>query len=294
MLWIPITALAATLQVARNALQRGLLADAGAWGATLVRFLFGLPFALIFAVMATVLTSGEAAHISLWFFVFCAIGGLAQILATAAVLVSMQRSSFALGTAFQQSGIPIAAVIGLAFGDQLHPLAWAGLVLATVGLFVLAWPRQGPSIPRDWTPAILGTTAGALFALSSNCYRQASHILDQQHPAFAAMWTVVAVQAIQSVMLGGWLLARDRRALAAVMRGWRQSIPAGFFGGAASALWFTAFAMAPAGPVRAVGVVEMPVAALAGNRLFKERLHLWQWLWGAATAAGVALAALAG
>ena len=43
MLWIFLTAAAAPLQVARNALQRGLVGDAGPWGATLVRFLFGLP-----------------------------------------------------------------------------------------------------------------------------------------------------------------------------------------------------------------------------------------------------------
>jgi hypothetical protein len=40
MLWIILTAAAAPLQVARNALQRGLVGDAGPWGATLVRFLF--------------------------------------------------------------------------------------------------------------------------------------------------------------------------------------------------------------------------------------------------------------
>ena len=36
MLWILLTAAAAPLQVARNALQRGLVGDAGPWGATLV------------------------------------------------------------------------------------------------------------------------------------------------------------------------------------------------------------------------------------------------------------------
>ena len=40
------------LQVARNTLQRGLLTGAGPWGATLVRFLFGLPFSLAFALAA--------------------------------------------------------------------------------------------------------------------------------------------------------------------------------------------------------------------------------------------------
>jgi drug/metabolite transporter (DMT)-like permease len=51
--------------------------------------------------------------------------------------------------------------------------------------------------------------------------------------------------------------------------------------------------MAPAGLVRAVGVVEMPIAALAGKRLFAERISGRQWLFGGATAVGVLLAALA-
>ncbi len=293
MIWIPITIAAATLQVARNALQRGLLAEAGPWGATLVRFLFGLPFAIAFAVVAAALTPGIAPRFTALFFVFCALGGLFQVLATAAVLVSMQRSTFALGTAFQQSGIPMAAIIGLAFGDRLHPVAWVGLALATLGLFVLAWPRQGPSIPRDWTPAALGGLAGILFAASSNLYRQAALGYDPLHPAFAGLSTLVAVQAFQTLGLTAWLALRDRGALRAVARGWRASISAGFFGAAASGLWFTAFAMTAAGPVRAVGVAEMPIAALAGNRLFKERLHLWQWLAGGLTALGVVMAALA-
>ena len=50
-----LAAAAAPLQVARNAMQRGLVGDAGPWGATLVRFLFGLAVlnSAIFAVMWT-------------------------------------------------------------------------------------------------------------------------------------------------------------------------------------------------------------------------------------------------
>jgi hypothetical protein len=75
MLWIPITVLATGLQVGRNALQRGLLADAGPWGASLVRFLFGLPFSLLFVAVAWWVTPGVRPHFSLDFFLACAIGG---------------------------------------------------------------------------------------------------------------------------------------------------------------------------------------------------------------------------
>ena len=40
-LWVPATIAASAFQVGRNALQRGVMASSGPWGATLVRFLFG-------------------------------------------------------------------------------------------------------------------------------------------------------------------------------------------------------------------------------------------------------------
>ncbi|HEY2179033.1 MAG TPA: EamA/RhaT family transporter [Caulobacteraceae bacterium] len=287
-MWIPVTMGAASLQVARNALQRGLLAGAGPWGATLVRFLFGLPFSATFMVAALWLTPGAHPVFASRFWLACVIGGWAQILGTAAMLVSMRRSSFALGTVFQQSGIPLAAVFGAIFGDALSPARWLGLALAAAALGVLGWPRGR----ADWTAAPLGLAAGAGFALASNAYRQCALALDPTHPVAAAQITLFAVQAMQSAALVTWLLFKDPAALAAAVRPWRSSLAAGFFGAAASGLWFTAFALAPAGPVRAVGVVEAPIAALAGRRLFAERMAPWQWLAALAAVAGVGLAAL--
>ena len=291
MLWIPITIGAASLQVARNALQRGLLTGAGPWGATLVRFLFGLPFSLAFAVVAALITGRFSLSFGPWFWIACAVGGATQIAATAAMLVSMRRSSFALGTVFQQSSIPLAALVGLVFGEQLRPLAWAGLAAVTAGLMTLAWPRRLEG-PRDWSAALLGLVAGSGFAISSNAFRQAALLLDAHHPPLAALTCVFVVQAMQSAALVTWLALTDRRALWVALSSGRSSLGAGFFGAAASGLWFTAFALSPAGPVRAVGVVEMPIAALAGRRLFAERLATWQWVAAGLAGVGVALAAL--
>jgi hypothetical protein len=45
---IPATLAAAAAQTARNAMQRHLVESLGTVGATQVRFLYGLPFALMF------------------------------------------------------------------------------------------------------------------------------------------------------------------------------------------------------------------------------------------------------
>ena len=108
----------------------------------------------------------------------------------------------------------------------------------------------------------------------------------------AAVLTTSTTQAMQTAALVLWLLARDPAALFAVLRAWRQSLSAGFFGAAASALWLMALGLAPAGQVRAVGVVEMPIAAAAGRKLFAERLSWKQLLLGGLVALGVVFAAL--
>ncbi|MDR7231832.1 drug/metabolite transporter (DMT)-like permease [Caulobacter sp. BE264] len=291
MIWIPITISAAALQVARNAAQRSIMGDAGPWGATLVRFLFGLPFATLFAAIAWLVTPGATAHPTVHFWMACAAGAGLQIAATAALLTAMQRSTFALGTAMQQSGLPFALVWGvLFFGDHVGVVTWAGGLIASVGLAILTWPRGEVTLRKGAVLAGLGS--GAIFALSANCFRQASLAFDPAHPAASAFVTVMVVQAIQTVALTSYLAWRDRAALGAVIAAWRQSLGAGFCGAAASGLWFTAMALSPVGPVRAVGVIEMPIAAIAGRRLFKERLTALQVVAGAITAVGVVMAAL--
>ncbi|MGE5201931.1 MAG: EamA family transporter, partial [Acidobacteriota bacterium] len=83
---------------------------------------------------------------------------------------------------------------------------------------------------------------------------------------------LVYAQALQTVLLGGWLLLRDRKIFASVLREWRASGVAGFMGAAASAGWFTAMAMEPVANVRTLGLVELLFSYAVSLRLFKERL----------------------
>lgn len=291
MLWIALTIAAAPLQVARNALQRGLMAEAGPWGATLVRFLFGLPFALaIFAVVA-VLTPEASPTVTPGFWIAVSAGGLGQIAQTALLLVAMRRSGFAVATFTQQASLPSAAIIGLVvLGDGLSAQAWIGVGVTTLGVAVISWPGEITRLARSGL--VLGVASGVVMAVVLNAYRQAGLALEPQHPVYAAVATLCVAQALQSLGLVCWLAVQRPQALRAVLLGWRSSWGAGFCGAAASACWFAALALAPAGQVRAVGVLELPIAAAAGRRLFQETLSLRQILAGSATALGVILTAL--
>ena len=292
MLWIPITIAAAGFQVARNALQRGLMGDAGPWGATLVRFLFGLPFSIAIWALVAALSPGARPSFSFGFWLAVSTGALSQLLASASLLVAMRRAGFAIGTALQQSSLPLSAVIGLAvFHDNLRPLAWVGVAITTFGLAVLTWPK-GATGPQPLTGALFGLISGLCFGFSLNAFRHAELALEPHRHILAAVTSVTVAQALQSFALTVVLAWRRPQALRAVIGNWRQSLSAGFCGAIASLGWFTAIGFSPAGPVRAVGMVEMPMAAFAGRRMFAERLTAWQWAAGVATALGVVLAAV--
>ena len=293
MLWIPATLAAAAFQVARNAAQRSLIGGAGPWGATLVRFLFGLPFSVLFQLIVWLIDGRTAvAHFDLAFFGFATTGAFAQVMGTAALLVAMRQAGFAVGTAVQQSALPLAGVLGwLLFHDDLSTRAWIGVGVATAGLAVLTWPRKADGA-APLSGAAYGLLSGLLIGFALNAYRHASLTIAPGHPLYGATVTVTVTQALQTLGLGAWLAVRDRAALVAVLKGWRESLTAGFCGACASTCWLFALALAPAASVRAVGVIESPMAAAAGRRLFAERISPGKLAAGALVAVGVVLTAL--
>jgi drug/metabolite transporter (DMT)-like permease len=291
MLWIFLTVAAAPLQVARNVFQRGLVGEAGPWGATLVRFLFGLPFSAAMLAIAWAVWPEARLDFSGRFWLAELTGTVSQVLATACLLVSMRRSGFAVATLFQQASMPLSAVLGwLWLGDAMSPLAYLGLGLATAGLTVISWPKQG--VAGSWSGAAYGLASASFFAVALNGYREAGLALDAAHPIVAAIAALTIAQVLQSVVMVALLAVLKPHALRVIALSWRASLGAGFFGSAASACWFSALALSPAGAVRAVSVIEAPIAAAAGRKLFNEKLSLRQIAAGLVTTGGVLLAAL--
>lgn len=293
LLWMPATIAASIFQVGRNALQRSVMTSAGPWGATLVRFLFGLPFSLLFAAVAFMLVPDARPVFGGAFWLSATAGAASQVLATAALLVAMHRSGFAVGTALQQSSLPLAAMVGLVvYHDRLSGVAWLGVGITSIGLAILTWPPKLTRTPHAFSGAVFGLLSGLFFGFSLNAFRHSALAMEAGHPVFAAIVSVCIVQAMQAATLTLILLVRDPAALRAVLRDWRSSLGAGLCGACASSGWFVALALSPAAPVRALGVIEAPIAAFAGHRLFRETLHLKQMLAGLAVIGGIVMTSL--
>lgn len=277
-LWIPVTIGAALAQTLRNAAQRHLTASLGTFGATLVRFLYGLPFAALWFVLVQGAGTAPAPAPSPGFAGWVLLGAVCQIAATVLLLRVMAERNFTLGVAYSKSEIVQLAVFGFAFlGDPVSAVAGLAIALGTLGVLMLSpTDPQRPvrALLVGWTtrPARLGLASGAGFALAAVSYRGAVLALGGIPFLTAAACTLLAAQLLQTVLLGGWLLLRDAAVVTGVLRAWRASLFAGFMGAAASVGWFTAMAIEPVAHVRTLGLIELLFSYVVSRRVFRERL----------------------
>jgi drug/metabolite transporter (DMT)-like permease len=272
-LWAVFTLIAAAAQTVRNATQRELTGKLGTVGATHVRFLFGLPFACLFLLGVIAIGGAALPHPGLAFWPWVLAGALLQIAATALMLAAMGERSFVVAIAYIKTEPVQVALFGLVFlGDHVTPSMALAILLATSGVVVMSLKSGAKSgiFGGDVVPTVLGLSAGACFALSAIGYRGAILSLHDPNFVMAATFTVTVGLAIQTALLTGWLMLRDRAVLAAIFRAWRPSLFAGFMGALASQFWFLGFATATAASVRTLALVEVLFAQAISRFVFKQ------------------------
>jgi len=271
LLWIPATIAASLLQTARNLTQRSLTDIIGVVGATQVRFLFGLPFALLFLVVVCLVTERLPPAIDAKVLGFTLWGALTQIAATALMLAAMRVRSFAVTTAYTKTEPVQVAIFGaLLLGDPLGWPKFAAILFATIGVFIVSWKPGEKLSVAGLRPALLGIGAGAFFALSAIGFRGAILALPEGG-FFIRATTILALGLLmQTVILTAYMLIANRPALMLSLRNWRRSLSAGFLGAAASQCWFIGFSLTSAANVRTLALIEVPLAQIASRRIFAE------------------------
>lgn len=275
--WIPIVVWAAFAQTVRNAAQRSLVNDMGTLGATLVRFLYGLPFALgwLWLVWTLVAPDARLPSVHTHYLLWLALGAASQLAATACLLATMKQRNFIVGVAFSKTEV---LQVGLFAAVMLQEIpGWisaTAMLVSTIGVVLLSLPRQlgGQVLQGSASAAAFGLASGALFALSSVGYRGAALELPGHSPWLIGAFNVLLAQLAQSVALGSWLAWRTPAVLRAIVRAWRLSTVAGAMGALASIGWLTAVALRPAVDVRTLGLLEVLFSYLVSRRLFRERL----------------------
>lgn len=287
-LWVVFTLAGAAGQTARNAMQRELTPRLGALGATLVRFLFGFPFAIAF--LAVVLATGPAAvpRMNTGFALWTLLGALTQIGGTALMLMTMEQRSFVVTVAYLKTEPVLVALLGLLFlGDPLTAAMALAIGVAMAGVALISVKPQ--ALTGGMKPALLGLSSAALFAASAIGYRGAILSLHQASFVLAATFSLAAGLSLQTLLLLAWLLLFNRKTLAALVRLWRPSLLAGLAGAAASEFWFLAFALATAASVRTLALVEVLFAQGVTRFVFRQKTTVREAVGIALLLAGAAL-----
>lgn len=287
-LWIACTVAAAGVQTARNAAQRSLTGRLGTVGATHVRFLFGLPFGLLFLAGLAAVTGLASLRPSWSYAGWALMGAVFQILGTALMLAAMRERSFVVSIAYVKTEPMQIALFGLVFlGERLSLQASAAVLVATAGVLLMSMPAGAAGSDMAGAPggaaaarrpgggrvpcaALSGVLSGAMFALSAVGFRGAILALGDGPFYLRATATLATSLAMQTALLTGWLLWRDRHVLRGIFRLWRPSLLAGAAGALASQLWFLAFSLQAAAAVRTVGLVEILFAQAVSQRLFAQ------------------------
>ena len=275
--WIPIVIWAAFAQTIRNATQRTLVDDLGTLAATLVRFLYGLPFATAWLILVYQLSGPRWAlpDFSPAYAGWLVLGAVSQLAATACLLMAMKQRNFIVGVAFSKTEVLQVGIFATLFLQELPTLlSGIAMVVATLGVVLLSLPKKTPSDPAGWAgnAAWFGLASGACFALSSVGYRGAALQLGDTSAWLVGAWAVLLAQLLQTVLLGAYLGLRVPGSMAAIAKAWRLSLLAGMMGAMASIGWLTAMALRPAADVRTLGLVEVLFSYLVSRRLFNERM----------------------
>jgi drug/metabolite transporter (DMT)-like permease len=291
LVWVAATLIAAAAQTARNATQAGLTSTIGTVGATQVRFLFGLPFALVFLVLVASLGGQPLPPLGWQALGFTILGALSQIAATALMLYTMKSQSFAVTTAWIKTEPVLVALIAAAvLGDPLTMPMLLAIAVAIGGVLLMSVkPGTTAAMWRDAGPALTGLLAGALFGLAAIGFRGGILALPSGDFLIRATTILALSLALQAALLLVWMLLFDRRALVASIGVWRASLGAGFLGAFASQFWFIGFSLTSAANVRTLALVEVIFAQAVGYFVFRQRIGGRQLLGMGVIVLGVAL-----
>jgi drug/metabolite transporter (DMT)-like permease len=268
--WIPVTLLASSAQTLRNAMQRDLIGVLGAVGAAQVRFLFGLPFALMFLAGLLAATGLPVPWLTGINLAWTAFGAVSQVIATSLMLAAMRTKSFVVAVAYTKTEAAQIALFGVVALNNPPTLALAvAIAFATLGVALMAI-RSRRELTADWRSAALGLFSATFFALAAIGLRLAVIGVECPSRVLSASVILVVGLTIQSAALGLYLAVFDRAGARAIVEAWRSSLFAGLMGALASQFWYFAYALSDAAPVRTLALIEVPMAQVVSLKMFRE------------------------
>lgn len=268
------------MQALRTAAQKELSVTLSPMATTLTRYLYGLPFVLVYLAGLICVNPDQSWCLSSLvfsnsrFLAFASVGAIAQVVATAFMIKVFSRKNFAIATGFAKTeAIQVALFASIFFYDLLSPMGWLSVVVGVVGVLLISGLTWLKKQSFSWLTVFYGLMSGALFASTSLCLREASLSLNIALLSSAAI-TLVYMVALQTFICTAYITILEKGQ-------WKRLIadkPRGLFVGFSSALgsigWFTAMTLQNAAIVKTLGQTEILLTMGITHFYFRENIKL--------------------
>ena len=276
-LWIPITIFAAFVQNIRSAAQKHLTSELTTISVTMVRFLFGLPFGLLYVWFLHSRTTDAFPEISGSFIGMTALAGASQIMGTALLVYLFSLRNFAVGTTYARTEAFLTAILGaLFFGEVVVIYGWAAILVSVIGVIMITVAKTGLRGGQLLTllfdkAAWIGVASGLAFAMASLSMRKASLILGVDDFLYRAGLTMIAMLTMQTVVMCLYVLVTNPGQYRIIWNNWKVCLLVGVSSVMGTIGWATAFTLEQAAYVKSLAQVEFVFTLAASYWFFKER-----------------------
>lgn len=270
--WVFWTLLAATMQAVRTAGQKQLSMSVSPLGTTMVRYLFGLPFAIAYLAILAADRGLALPPPNIEFLLAGFAAGVLQIVATVLLIRLFALRHFAVGSTYIRTEVLLTALIGFfLFAEAVEPIGWLAIGIAVVGLVMINVARTGGMGGLWDTSAVYGLGAGLSFAFCSLFIRHASLSFGIDESMLTAAITLCYMVVLQTVITTVLIGITAPEQFERVRVAWRPCLFIGVTSVIGSVGWFTAMTLELASYVKTLGQIEFLLTFAIGWYYFRER-----------------------
>ncbi len=277
-IWIYFTLLAALMQAVRTAGQKKLTQHLNAMATTGVRYIYALPFALLYLYWMLGYRELPMPTLNAQFLQYALIACVMQIIGTVCLVAAFSYRNFAVATSLAKTeAIQVAVVGALLFSTSLSQLGWVSVIIGVVGVLLLSKVKFTFRDVFQNPGAGFGLASGLALALTTLLIRESSLALGTDLLLSAAI-TLAFMVSVQSLISFIYIYIQDSQQLKVMISQWRLCLFVGITSVVGSIGWFTAASFQNAAYVKALGQVEFFITLFITYRIFREKISLVEYL----------------
>ncbi len=266
------------MQAVRTAGQKHLAKQLNAMATTLVRFLFAIPFVWLYLYSVSYFKQLAIPNINYEFVQSATFAAIAQITATACVIMAFRFQNFAVATSLVKTEAMLTAIMGvLVFDAVLSGFGWLSVIIGVLGVLILSKTDVGIKSIFKSPASAYGITAGLGFAMATLWIRQASLALNTDL-LLSAAFTLTFMVTLQTILVLLYVLFQDKNQFRLIGKNWRLSTFIGIASMLGSIGWFTAASLQTAAYVKALGQIEFFFTLIITYKVFKEHINLREFI----------------